>query len=351
VIRLLFVLALLPLVLAVPASAQDEPARSPHGTLRRSIDCAACHSPAGWTPVRDPLDFSHLRDTGFPLDGRHAGIACDACHLGLRFAEPRAAAGDCAVCHADVHQGRLAGECSDCHDPDSWAGAASLRAHARTSFPLTGVHLRVACIACHRDDRTGAFTRLDPACESCHRADYDRVDFPDHQALAYPTECRACHGTSTWHGARFDHSATGFGLVGVHASMACANCHRAPGNDPIAIPTGPEDCIACHQADYDDAHAGTGYPSTCTMCHAPTSWGAAVFDHDGPFFPIYSGRHEGRWTTCLDCHPTPGSFALFTCTTCHVRSETDSNHGGVPDYVYGSTRCYACHPRGEAGEG
>ena len=101
-----FLGALLLVLVAAPAMAQ-QPARSHHGALRRSIDCNACHTAAGWTVLREPLAFSHPRDAAFPLDGRHAGLSCSACHLGLRFAEPRAAAGDCAVCHVDVHQGGL----------------------------------------------------------------------------------------------------------------------------------------------------------------------------------------------------------------------------------------------------
>lgn len=341
---LAFPLAALGLV--APLSAQEEAGVSPHGSLPAGLDCAACHTSAGWTPLRRPLDFSHARDARFPLTGHHESLACGACHLELRFDEPRASAGDCAVCHVDVHQGGLAGECTDCHDTSGWRGAASLRAHARTSFPLTGAHVRAACVACHRDDQGGAFTRLDPRCEGCHETDFARAEFPDHEALAYSTDCRACHGTASWHGARFDHAAVGYPLQGIHASLACFTCHRPPDNAPIALPAGPEDCVACHQPHYDRAHAGTGYPLTCTMCHAQTSWGDAAFDHDG-LFPIYSGRHRGEWSTCLDCHPTPSNFALFTCTTCHVRSETDSNHSDVAGYVYESNACFSCHPTGD----
>ncbi|MFA7332494.1 MAG: cytochrome c3 family protein [Candidatus Delongbacteria bacterium] len=40
------------------------------------VDCALCHTPAGW---KESI-FSHDK-TRFPLDGRHKNVACAACHL------------------------------------------------------------------------------------------------------------------------------------------------------------------------------------------------------------------------------------------------------------------------------
>jgi hypothetical protein len=40
---------------------------------------------------------------------------------------------------------------------------------------------------------------------------------------------------------------------------------------------------------------------------------------------------------------------VFSCTTCHLKSQTDSKHQGKSGYVYNSANCYACHPRGRAG--
>ena len=325
-------------------AAQGTP--SPHGRLRTSVPCEACHTTDGWRPLRDPLAFSHAADAGFPLTGAHVRAPCRACHLDARFDEPRATPDQCAVCHLEVHQGRLGDDCLVCHDTESFQGAARIRAHARTTFPLTGAHLRVDCEACHTDDRAGAFTRLDPSCLACHAEAFQATTFPDHEALGYPADCRGCHAAASWRGARFDHTSTGFDLVGAHAGMACVLCHRPPDNAPIAIPAGADDCVACHAADYQREHAGTGYPTTCTTCHTPDRWSGISFDHDG-FFPIFSGAHDGEWSTCLDCHAVPGDFSIFTCLTCHTRGETDSHHEDVQDYVYESTQCLRCHPRGD----
>ena len=83
---------------AAPApdlSARPAPDRG-HGG---STHCAACHTADGWRKVA----FAHDR-TGFALTGRHAEIACGACHEGSDFSRPLAR--NCASCHQDVHAGR-----------------------------------------------------------------------------------------------------------------------------------------------------------------------------------------------------------------------------------------------------
>jgi hypothetical protein len=71
-------------------------------------------------------------------------------------------------------------------------------------------------------------------------------------------------------------------------------------------------------------------------------------NHDAQFFPIYSGRHQNRWTRCSDCHSQPSNFTVFSCLGCHGQTETASHHGGVSGYLYDSNACLSCHPRGEA---
>ena len=56
---------------------------------------------------------------------------------------------------ADRHRALTEGiDCSACHTPHGWkqlgegAGSGGFD-HARTGFPLTGQHVRTACIDCH----------------------------------------------------------------------------------------------------------------------------------------------------------------------------------------------------------
>ena len=73
-----------------------------------------------------------------------------------------------------------------------------------------------------------------------------------------------------------------------------------------------------------------------------------VFDHDGQYFPIYTGKHrEGEaWNDCVECHANPATYADFTCFTCHLKPEMDDKHSEENGYEYVSTTCLECHPDG-----
>jgi hypothetical protein len=110
--------------------------------------------------------------------------------------------------------------------------------------------------------------------------------------------------------------------------------------------------VGCHLTDYNQTnnppHASAQFPTDCQMCHTTSAWIPSTFDHDGQYFPIYSGKHAGEWNLCSDCHTNPGNYAEFTCLTCHGQSQTNEEHNGVPGYSYNSNACYNCHPNGNA---
>ena len=116
------------------------------------------------------------------------------------------------------------------------------------------------------------------------------------------------------------------------------------------------DCYSCHSANYNGTsnpnHKTAGFPTQCLSCHTTSAWRPASFDHDGPYFPIYSGTHRGKWSSCADCHVNPANYAVFECILCHEhsnRTEVDGHHRGVTGYAYQSAACYRCHSRGSAG--
>ncbi len=80
---------------------------------RLGRDCAACHNPNGW----DRWLFNH-DSTGFALTGRHAEIACEACHRQSHRKLPTR----CVACHRrdDVHRGGFGPRCERCHVTESW---------------------------------------------------------------------------------------------------------------------------------------------------------------------------------------------------------------------------------------
>ena len=319
---------------------------SPHGA--GITGCARCHTAAGWTHLRDPLQFDHAADAGFRLTGRHAEVVCRSCHLDLRFDEPDVAAAQCGACHVDVHQARLGIECAACHDTRSFATASRRDPHARTAFPLAGAHRTVACELCHQQEVRGEFTALPTDCVSCHRSDYQRA-LPDHAAAGFPERCGSCHGVFAWRGARFDHAgAAGYPLEGAHARTPCEACHVPPDFALRFTPTGPRDCVACHRDDYDRAHPNLGFATECLSCHTLDTFRDAQFRQHDATFPIYSGSHSGRWNACSDCH-TGGGTQSVSCLNCHAhrRSEMDDKHDGERDYRYETPACLSCHPRGE----
>jgi hypothetical protein len=342
---MLFALAIA--VASVPSAGAQTRVTNPHGEL--ALECAACHRPDSWTAVSIPKGFRHA-DGRFALDGAHGRVACTACHASLKF---KGASRACASCHADVHRGELGNDCSRCHSTRSFVDRAQLaRMHQLTRFPLAGAHLVVDCQQCHTRTAQGQLTFVgrSVACVSCHERDYVSVQDPDHVNGGFPRQCDQCHIAVSWRRARFDHNGTRFPLTGAHARVACAGCH----GDKVYKGKSTE-CVSCHQSDYDKttdpAHAGAGFPTTCATCHNTTSWNGASFNHDAPYFPIYSGAHAGRWTTCATCHTSPTNYAQFTCFSCHEHDKTlmDSKHQGRSGYVYDSQACYSCHKNGRAG--
>jgi hypothetical protein len=289
----------------------------------------------------------HGERSGSRLTGAHEEITCAACHLDLRFDEPRVPIGDCANCHVDVHEDRLDEACITCHGTSTFRDVDGDGIHARTSFPLTGSHRQVDCESCHIDDTGGSFAARDTECLSCHLPEYERAETVDHVEGGYPTDCAECHNAIAWSDApRFDHvsAANGFALVGAHTRLRCASCHRVPDLDVIHPASDGNDCIACHQEDYDDEHGGTDTPSTCLACHNQNDWDDADFDHSTTAFPLV-GAHARQ--DCEACHGEPQRLAARfvgpeQCIVCH-QADYDDEHAGTGT----PTTCLDCHDQND----
>jgi len=315
-----------------------------HASAGFPTDCSMCHTTSAWAGA----EFDHNTFTTFQLTGAHVNVTCAQCHVNGKFAgTPR----DCASCHLADYQKTTnpnhaaAGfptDCSICHSTSGWAGAKF--DHSLTGFPLTGAHVQLTCVTCHVG---GVYTGLNKACVSCHINDYSGAKNPDHVAAGFPQQCEVCHSTTAWTPASFDHSRTAFPLTGAHTTTPCASCHI--GGQYAGTPT---DCYSCHKSVYltvtNPNHVAAGFPTTCATCHTTSSWLGATFSHTA--FPIYSGTHQGKWTTCNDCHVNPSNFAVFSCVTCHAHEKTtmDDKHREVQGYVYNSANCYSCHPTGQS---
>ncbi len=325
-------------------------AQSPHGD-DLTISCDDCHKTSGWTMEPGTYTFDHNSATNFPLTGQHQSVDCKSCHSTLVFS---AAQPECASCHTDMHNQTVGMECALCHTSQSWLVPNITEIHQMSRFPLLGAHATAECIACHPSASTLSFEPLGIECIDCHQTDYNSATSPNHVAGNFSTNCVECHfiNVFTWSGAGIDHSF--FPLTQGHAIGDCYQCH-AQGTDYSNISA---ECFSCHEQDYlstdNPNHSSIDLSTQCMECHTTApGWKPADFrTHDGQYFPIYSGKHNGEWNSCTDCHQNPANYAQFTCIDCHEHNkpDTDDEHDDVGGYIYESQACFDCHPTG-SGEG
>ncbi len=302
--------------------------------------CEQCHTVKGWRV--DVFAIQH-HDGRFPILGAHAAVQCESCHKQAAAGTFVGLSADCYSCHAHDFQAAsfnhkamgFPPNCNACHSMDSWLGAKF--DHAKfAGFALTGMHATLACTACHVN---GRFQGTPADCFSCHAKDFNQTTNPNHVQAGFPHDCGTCHTTSSWNGARFDHAAfTKFPLTGVHATLACAQCHvnaRFAGT--------PADCASCHMKDFNNTtapnHQTAGFPTDCSICHSTSGWAPASFDH-AKVFPL-TGVHATL--ACAACHVNNNFTSLgTTCVSCHLNDYNNTNNpnhkaAGFP------TDCAVCH--------
>jgi hypothetical protein len=273
-----------------------------------SENCLACHD--GIDTYGHNFDHSTV---AFPLTGKHVSLECPACHSNARsIADMKATPQDCAACHAkdDPHKGQFGTGCDSCHTTTAWLPATF--DHSKSGFPLTGAHTSLACSQCHINN---VFTNLDTNCVSCHAKD-------DAHNGQFGTDCGACHTTTAWLPATFDHSKTQFPLTGAHTALECTKCHV--NNNFTTLDTA---CASCHA---DPAfHLGLFTNLSCDQCHNTSAWSPASFNLA---HPISCGEvtcigHEGA--ACRDCHAV--NLSTATCLKCHDSNNPGDGGGGGGD--------------------
>ncbi len=315
-----------------------------HATAGFPKTCTTCHNTTQWKGAK----FDHTAMTQFPLTGAHTSVQCAQCHVSGVF---KGTVKTCDGCHLATYNktkspnhvaAAFPKDCSVCHTTTQWKGA-KFDHTAMTQFPLTGAHAAKACTSCHSN---GVYKGTPKTCDGCHLGAYTATTNPNHVTAGFPKDCSTCHNTTGWKPAAFDHAKTRFALTGAHTKVQCASCHV--GGRYAGTPT---DCYTCHRTVYETVqspnHLAAGLPKDCTTCHNTTQWTGAKITHK---FPIYSGSHAGKWTTCNDCHRTPTSYAVFSCIDCHQHNKTDMDrkHRDRSGYVYASPSCYQCHPKGKS---
>jgi hypothetical protein len=272
--------------------------------------CADCHTDVAWKDAR----FDHSK-TRFPLLGRHEAVRCEDCHRDGQYkGTPQA----CVACHRkdDHHKAQFGERCETCHAADDWK-TIRFDHDTDTSYALVGRHRAVKCESCH----TGNLYRdkLSTRCVDCHKKD-------DKHLGSLGQNCGACHSERSWkEPGRFDHARTDFPLLGRHARVECARCHK-----DTMFKEAPVACIGCHRK--DDRHRGT-LGESCQSCHDASDWKKTSFDHAKTAFPL-RGKHQRA--QCDACHKSFNYKEASTdCWACHQR---DDRHQGQE-----GRNCGSCH--------
>lgn len=212
--------------------------------------CERCHVEDG------RLTFQHNRDAQFKLDGKHTSLVCASCHKSVEFKPLKQ---ECVGCHAEpaIHKGRYGTACARCHSTKTFSDLKAQ--HDVGDFSLGGAHDQLDCARCHpRGEKLRGTGNL---CITCHKKD-------DIHGNGLSPRCGECHTQRSFSPARFDHVQTGCALMGQHATLPCADCHKN-GNYGAVSPL----CASCHR----NQAMRVRQPDhralfDCGGCHNPSAW-------------------------------------------------------------------------------
>ena len=309
--------------------------------------CEACHTPTTWSNQRDMFRV-HDR-TRFPLFAAHARLDCTACHRNQRPYQYANTPAECGACHLETWQQTTEPAPRRVRLLDALPGLPQRHLADLAGRGLLAPRQLPA-------DRRARRARLREL--SRERDLPGAVDARARRAIRRTTPRRPTRTTPPRASRRRARAATrsrpgvrrrsttagrGFPLTGAHVRAECASCH--PGGRYTGTPS---DCYACHQADYagttNPSHQAAGFPTQCQGCHNTSAWRPASFDHDGRYFPIYSGAHRGRWSSCGDCHQLRHYRTPIDCIPAirriGRRPRITRRRGG---YGFPSAACYRCH--------
>lgn len=300
--------------------------------------CESCHTLQGWSP--STFTTADHAKTGFPLVSPHAKVKCADCHIPAgKQTKFKIKYALCIDCHKDEHEGQFAADpwrnrCEQCHNGGTFKTSTfTIDKHQKSSFPLTGDHLAVACNDCHKPIAPATkavyhFSHL--SCTTCHE-DIHHGEFATRMSqlnsAGKPLGCEACHSTKQWNDlSKFDHGTTKFPLAGSHRAVDCIECHKAPALERTLLHVNfskvPQECAECHQDPH--GHQFAAKESDCGSCHNATKWKPSLFDHEKTAFSLKGGHQN---VACGACHTlkkeVEGEMVLFyrptpvACADCH----------------------------------
>ena len=288
-------------------------------------DCKKCHSEMSFRQIKGLNSFDHSL-TKYSLTGQHQFVMCKECHKS-NYTDPLKY-GRCMDCHEDYHKADFTltnkqSDCDDCHTTNGFKSSSfSIEQHQQGNFVLRDAHLATPCFACHFKDNLWVFRNIGQVCVDCHTDPHEAVVSQKY----YPeSDCRSCHNEQSWRQIQFDHSKTGYELMGQHQATDCRDCHfktdKETSTTQQVFSKLPNACINCHT----DKHAGQfveNDQNNCNRCHNADNWQPALFNHELTRFAL-EGAHSKL--TCKQCHK-PASinnqFVInykidYRCEACH----------------------------------
>ena len=340
----------------------------------KAADCDACHTVAGFRP--GSYTVTQHRATKYPLQGRHAEVACASCHtrrttarndsLGRARVLMRPPFGTCLACHNDDHRGQLAqragsGACEGCHQVGNWKPVTyTAIQHAALRVTLAGKHSTLTCAACHGPDRPGLpplATRdslgragvalvLDARCASCH-VDPHEGRFSPSAGRTDPRDCLGCHSYAGFRPSMVDvaaHQAYRWKLEGAHRAVACEACHQETKRGPLrstlvrpprTIPSqlfavADTGCEDCHRTPHGTQFVSRRDTGRCEGCHTLDAFKpASRFNHNRDTEFVLDGAHANA--PCEKCHKTERNGSTLVVRYRPLETRCESCHLEVPD--------------------
>ncbi len=288
-------------------------------------DCRSCHSTESFHKIKNEDKFDHSR-TGFELIGRHNNLTCEDCHT-TRF-KKIVKYQNCVDCHEDYHNGELkkpgeSYDCNYCHTEKGFIPSLySIDDHNVSQFKLTGSHLAVPCIMCHKKNEHWTFKIPFNSCTDCH--DNLHGNTISGKFLT-ASNCTDCHITDSWTIVSFDHNRTNFPLLDKHNEVGCRECHDINKSNKVSefvFINLSRDCESCHQDPHFNQFRENGKVD-CFKCHSNKDWQPVKLDHNKTKFPLQ------------------GAHAKIECEKCHIRIEMAA--GVFIKYQFRNTECKSCH--------
>ena len=276
--------------------------QNPHPNFKDDGDCLSCHTMNGW--LRNQLVFDHNQDSKYKLEGKHIQIACEKCHFTIAGEKVASEVkltnigAKCKDCHDDIHKSQFQKGCESCHSEYGWKGPWIVDSHsAGSAYPLTGKHIKLKCIECHKLPNENAkladakLAGLSHECSSCH---------DDIHKNQITHNCETCHNEHGWKGSNllFVHNRhSSYKLDNLHKHVSCSLCHLSDKNKIVQYKPLPQKCDTCHIDIVDFTNGKSSYGN------------------------VKADPHAGR-VSCIDCHHTniskqlPYQYAK-KCADCH----------------------------------